>query len=144
MRSGNDLERFVEAQDRVYDEVRRELAGGRKTTHWMWFVFPQLRGLGRSATARFFGIDSAAEAAAYLQHPVLGARLRECVDLVLGVTGRAAIEIFGATDAMKFRSSMTLFATVSPGEALFQRALDRYFDGEPDPLTIALLQTSSG
>ena len=144
MPAESDLARFVEAQDPVYDDVRAELQAGRKTTHWMWFVFPQLRGLGRSATARFFGIDSAAEAAAYLQHPVLGARLRECVDLVLGVTGRAAIEIFGATDAMKFRSSMTLFATVSPGEALFQRALDQYFDGGPDPLTMAQLQPSGG
>jgi uncharacterized protein (DUF1810 family) len=144
MPAESDLARFVEAQDPVYDDVRAELQAGRKTTHWMWFVFPQLRGLGRSATARYFGIDSAAEAAAYLQHPVLGARLRECVELVLGVTGRTALEIFGATDAMKFRSSMTLFETVSPGEALFQRALDRYFDGEPDPPTIALLQTSSG
>jgi len=140
MASDSDLARFVEAQDPVYDDVRAELQAGRKTTHWMWFVFPQLRGLGRSATARFFGIDSAAEAAAYLQHPVLGARLRECVELVLGVTGRTALEIFGPTDAMKFRSSMTLFAAVAPGEPLFQRALHRYFDGEPDRLTMAQLQ----
>jgi uncharacterized protein (DUF1810 family) len=144
MPSDSDLARFVEAQDPVYDDVRAELQAGRKTTHWMWFVFPQLRGLGRSATARYFGIDSAAETAAYLQHPVLGARLRECVELVLSVTGRTALEIFGATDAMKFRSSMTLFAAVASGEPLFQRALDRYFDGEPDPLTMAQLQTSSG
>jgi len=140
----SDLARFVEAQDPIYHDVRAELQAGRKTTHWMWFVFPQLHGLGRSATARYFGIDSAAEAAAYLQHPVLGTRLRECVELVLGVAGRTALEVFGATDAMKFRSSMTLFAAVAPGEPLFRRALDRYFDGEPDPLTIALLQASSG
>ena len=144
MPSDSDLARFVEAQDPVYDEVRAELQAGRKTTHWMWFVFPQLRGLGRSATARYFGIDSAAEATAYLQHPVLGARLRECVELVLGVTGRTALEIFGSTDAMKFRSSMTLFATVATGEPLFQRALDQYFDGGPDPLTMAQLQPSGG
>lgn len=144
MSSDSDLARFVEAQDPVYGDVRAELQAGRKTTHWMWFVFPQLRGLGHSATARFFGIDWAAEATAYLQHPVLGARLRECVELVLGVTGRTALEIFGSTDAMKFRSSMTLFAAVAPGEPLFQRALDRYFDGEPDPLTTAQLQPSSG
>ena len=144
MSSDSDLTRFVEAQGTVYDDVRAELQAGRKTTHWMWFVFPQLRGLGRSATARYFGIDSAAEAAAYLQHPVLGARLRECVELVLGVTGRTALEIFGSTDAMKFRSSMTLFATVATGEPLFQRALDQYFDGGPDPLTMAQLQPSGG
>jgi uncharacterized protein (DUF1810 family) len=144
MPSDSDLARFVEAQDPVYDEVRAELQAGRKTTHWMWFVFPQLRGLGRSATARYFGIDSAAEAAAYLQHPVLGARLRECVELLLGITERSAIEIFGATDAMKFRSSMTLFAAVATGEPLFQHALHRYFDGEPDPLTMMQLQTSGG
>ena len=144
MPAESDLARFVEAQDPVYDDVRAELQAGRKTTHWMWFVFPQLRGLGRSATARFFGIDSAAEAASYLQHPLLGARLRECVALVLGVTGRTALEIFGATDAMKFRSSMTLFAAVAPGEPLFQRALDQYFDGEPDSLTMAQLRLSGG
>ena len=144
MSSDSELARFVDAQDAVYDDVRAELQAGRKTTHWMWFVFPQLRGLGRSATARFFGIDSAAEAAAYLRHPVLGARLRECVELVLGVTGRTALEIFGSTDAMKFRSSMTLFATVATGEPLFQRALDQYFDGGPDPLTMAQLQPSGG
>jgi uncharacterized protein (DUF1810 family) len=144
MPAESDLARFVEAQDPVYDDVRAELQAGKKRTHWMWFVFPQLRGLGRSATARFFGIDSAAEAASYLQHPLLGARLRECVALVLGVTGRTALEIFGATDAMKFRSSMTLFAAVAPGEPLFQRALDQYFDGEPDSLTMAQLRLSGG
>ena len=144
MRTENDLERFVEAQDRVYADVRRELAAGRKATHWMWFVFPQLRGLGRSATAQYYGIDSRGEALAYLQHPVLGARLRECVELVLTVDGHTVHGIFGSPDDLKFRSSMTLFATVAPAEPLFQRALDRYFGGAPDAVTLAILASESG
>lgn len=141
MRTGNDLERFVEAQDRVYDDVRRELAAGRKVTHWMWFVFPQLRGLGRSATAQYYGIGSRDEAEAYLQHPVLGARLRECVGLALAVDGASAHAIFGSPDDLKFRSSMTLFAAVAPAEPLFRHALERYFGGEPDPLTSEILRS---
>ena len=142
MHSEQDLERFVEAQDPVYGRVRAELAAGRKASHWMWFVFPQLRGLGRSETALFFGISSATEAAAYLAHPVLGGRLRECVELVLNVNDRTAHEIFGSPDDLKFRSSMTLFAAVSPADPLFQRALDRYFDGARDPLTVQKLQAT--
>ena len=141
MRTDNDLERFVEAQDRVYEDVRQELAAGRKATHWMWFVFPQLRGLGRSATAQYYGIGSRGEAAAYLQHPVLGARLRECVDLVLAVDGSTAHAIFGSPDDLKFRSSMTLFAAVAPGQPLFRRALERYFGGQPDPATLEILRS---
>jgi uncharacterized protein (DUF1810 family) len=141
MRSESDLERFVEAQDAVYASVRRELRAGRKTTHWMWFVFPQLRGLGHSATARYYGIASAAEAAAYLGHPVLGPRLRECVELVLAVEGSSAHRIFGSPDDLKFNSSLTLFAAVAPHEALFRRALEKYYDGEPDQLTTARLRT---
>jgi uncharacterized protein (DUF1810 family) len=144
MRSGYDLERFVEAQDRVYDEVRRELAAGRKTTHWMWFVFPQLRGLGHSATAQHYGIGSRDEAASYLQHPVLGARLRECVGRVLAIDGATAHAIFGSPDDLKFRSSMTLFAAVAPSEPLFRRALDKYFEGAADPATLAMLRIESG
>ncbi|MGE5160736.1 MAG: DUF1810 domain-containing protein [Betaproteobacteria bacterium] len=139
MRTENDLQRFVEAQDRVYEDVRRELAAGRKSTHWMWFVFPQLRGLGRSATAQYYGIGSRDEAAAYLEHPVLAARLRECVGLVLAADGASAHAIFGSPDDLKFRSSMTLFATVAPTEPLFGQALERFFAGEPDPLTARLL-----
>ena len=123
----------------MYDRVRAELAAGRKASHWMWFVFPQLRGLGRSETALYYGIASATEAAAYLAHPVLGRRLRECVELVLNVSDRTAHEIFGSPDDLKFRSSMTLFAALAPADPLFQRALDRYFDGEHDPLTLERL-----
>jgi uncharacterized protein (DUF1810 family) len=142
MRPDNDIERFVEAQDPVYASVCDELKAGHKTTHWMWFVFPQLRGLGTSAMAHHFGIASAAEAVAYLRHPVLGARLRECVELVLGVPTRTAHQIFGSPDDLKFRSSMTLFRIVAPAEPLFQRALDRYFGGEGDPLTSERLRQS--
>lgn len=141
-RSEHDLERFVEAQDPVYARVCAELAAGRKASHWMWFAFPQLRGLGHSETARYFGIASAAEAAAYLEHPVLGSRLRECVGLVLGIRGRTAHEIFGSPDDLKFRSSLTLFAGIAPQDPLFQRALDACFSGEPDPLTVQRLQAS--
>jgi uncharacterized protein (DUF1810 family) len=144
MRTEDDLERFVEAQDRVYEEVRRELAAGRKMTHWMWFVFPQLRGLGHSATAQYYGIASRNEAASYLQHPVLGPRLRECVGLVLAVDGATAHAIFGSPDDLKFRSSMTLFAAAAPPEPLFQSALDKYFEGNPDPVTLANLRIGPG
>jgi len=141
MRSEDDLERFIDAQGKVYEDVLGELQRGRKATHWMWFVFPQLRGLGRSQTAWYYGLGSAAEAARYLAHPLLGARLRECVGLVLDVKERSAHEIFGSPDDLKFRSSMTLFASVSPPEpSLFQRALDRFFWSESDPLTIAALR----
>ena len=139
MRSESDLERFVEAQDAVYASVRRELRAGRKTTHWMWFVFPQLRGLGHSAAARYYGIASVPEAAAYLGHPILGPRLRECVELVLAVEGSAAHRIFGSPDDLKFHSSMTLFAAVAPNEALFRRALEKYYGSQPDRLTERLL-----
>lgn len=133
-----DLQRFVDAQEPVYRQVCAELAAGRKTSHWMWFVFPQLKGLGRSATAEHFGIESGAEAIEYLRHPVLGPRLRECTRIVLGVEGRTAAQIFGSPDDMKFRSSMTLFAAVAD-EPLFRRAIEKYFDGE-DQKTIEMLQ----
>ncbi len=139
MKPGNSLERFVEAQNPVYEAVCAELKVGRKATHWMWFVFPQLQGLGHSATARHFGIASAAEAAAYLDHPVLGPRLRECVGLVLAIDDRTAHQIFGSPDDLKFRSSMTLFAAVAPDDPLFRRALERYYGGVGDPLTVTLL-----
>ena len=134
----HDLQRFVDAQAPVYDTVRAELAAGAKASHWMWFVFPQRRELGRSATARHFGIASRAEAEAYAHHPLLGARLRECTALVLAVHGRTAHEIFGSPDDLKFRSCMTLFAQVAPQEPLFQQALDRYDGGVGDPATLAL------
>lgn len=133
------LQRFVEAQDPLYHQVRAELAAGAKTSHWMWFVFPQLQALGRSATAARFGIRSKEEAQAYWRHPVLGARLMECVELVLAVADKTAFQIFGPPDDLKFRSSMTLFAHVLPHEPLFTRALLKYFDGLDDPRTIALI-----
>ena len=133
------LERFVAAQNPVYDQVRAELAAGAKTSHWMWFVFPQLKALGRSAIAQHFGIASRAEAQAYWRHPVLGARLKECGEIVLAVESRSAQQIFRSPDDLKFRSCMTLFAQVAPDEPVFERALARYFGAEPDPRTLELL-----
>lgn len=134
-----DLERFVEAQSGVYEQALSEIRAGSKRSHWMWFIFPQLKGLGSSPTADYYGITSAAEADAYLRHPVLGVRLRECCDATLAVTGRSATEIFGAPDDMKLRSCATLFAHRSPAGSVFERLLDVYFHGEPDARTIALL-----
>jgi uncharacterized protein (DUF1810 family) len=136
----HDLERFVEAQSRVYDTVRAELRQGSKRSHWMWFIFPQIRGLGSSATAVHFAIASREEAAAYLKHPVLGPRLVECARLVLGAKGRTSEQIFGEIDSMKFRSSMTLFAEATLKETAFQEALEKYFDGETDTLTLEILE----
>ena len=130
------LERFVSAQSRIYPQVVSELRSGIKTSHWMWFIFPQIRGLGRSPFSIQYAISSCEEAAAYLQHPVLGPRLKECTRLVLDVGGRSAEEIFGSPDDMKFRSSMTLFARVSPDDDIFARALQQYFAGAPDQLTL--------
>lgn len=130
-----DLDRFVQAQEPVLAQVRRELAEGRKRSHWMWFVFPQLRSLGRSPTAQHYGIGSLAEARAYMAHPVLGPRLVECTELVNRVEGRSAHQIFGSPDDLKFRSSMTLFALADPEAPVFRDALRRYFGGAPDPLT---------
>lgn len=135
----HDLQRFVEAQNPVYAQVCTELAAGAKASHWMWFVFPQLKELGRSATARHFGIASRAEAQAYWRHAVLGARLKQCSALMLAARGKSALQILGPPDDLKFRSSMTLFAQVATDEPLFRRALDRYFDGEPDERTLELL-----
>jgi uncharacterized protein (DUF1810 family) len=134
----HDLQRFIEAQDPIYRRVCAELAAAEKTSHWMWFVFPQLKGLGHSAKAEHFGITSKDEAVAYLQHPVLGARLRECTRIVLDSEGTTAARIFGSPDDMKFRSSMTLFAAVAD-EPLFRSAIEKYFDGD-DQRTITMLQ----
>lgn len=134
-----DLNRFLQAQEGVYAAALAELRAGRKTSHWMWFVFPQIDGLGRSQTARFFAVKSLAEARAYLAHPVLGTRLRECAAAVLGVAGRTASEIFGYPDDLKFRSSMTLFERAAPDCDLFSDALDRFFEGRRDRLTQELL-----
>ncbi|KTT14760.1 DUF1810 domain-containing protein [Pseudacidovorax intermedius] len=135
-----DLARFVDAQAPVYAQVREELAAGRKRTHWMWFVFPQIAGLGHSAMAQRYAIGSRAEAAAYLAHPVLGGRLRECSALVLSAHGPAIADILGPPDDLKFRSCMTLFDAVAPaGETLFAQCLQRFFGGEPDAATLARL-----
>ena len=135
-----DLQRFVLAQNPVYRQICAELTAGAKTSHWMWFVFPQLRALGRSATAQHFGIASRAEAEAYCQHPVLGPRLKTCSELVMAVEGKSALQIFHSPDDLKFRSSMTLFANVAPQEPVFNRALAKYFGGKGDARTIDLLQ----
>jgi uncharacterized protein (DUF1810 family) len=134
-----NLERFVEAQNPVYPQVRRELSQGRKQGHWMWFIFPQLKGLGHSSVAIRFGIAGADEARAYLAHSVLGPRLEECTLLVNGVEGISVDELFGYPDDLKFRSSMTLFAHVSSGSNVFIDALEKYFAGQPDRLTLELL-----
>ncbi len=133
-----DLDRFVRAQDPVYRDVQGELARGRKQTHWMWFVFPQIAGLGLSAMSRRYAIGSGAEARAYLAHPLLGARLVECTRLVLAVEGRTINAILGAPDDAKFRSSMTLFGAVSD-DPVFDQALTRYFAGERDAATLEIL-----
>jgi uncharacterized protein (DUF1810 family) len=134
-----NLERFVEAQAPVYEQVRQELKVGRKQSHWMWFIFPQIAGLGQSPMSIRFAIASLEEAKAYLAQPVLGARLRECATLVLDAEGRTAQQIFGPIDELKFRSSMTLFARAAPNEELFQRCIDKYFAGGSDPATLAML-----
>ena len=135
-----NLQRFVDAQQHVFADVIAELGQGSKRGHWMWFIFPQLKGLGRTAQSNFFGISSVQEAAAYLQHPVLGPRLIECTQLVNAIEGRSAEDIFGEIDAMKFRSSMTLFAYATPENQIFTDALGKYYAGEFDPLTIAYLR----
>ena len=136
-----DLERFVTAQNDhgTYDQALAELRRGRKVSHWMWFVFPQLAGLGRSAMAQTYAIGSVAEAQAYLEHPVLGARLLECTHAVAGHHGLRAEQIFGGIDAMKLRSCMTLFAAADPQQPVFRQILGRFFDGEPDPETVSRL-----
>jgi len=132
-----NLARFVEAQEPVYAAVLAELRAGHKRSHWMWFIFPQFKGLGNSEMAQRYAIGSEDEAAAYLAHPVLGRRLRECAGIVAGLDGPSAHEIFGYPDELKFRSSMTLFADVAPDEAVFQACIDKFFDGEADPETLA-------
>lgn len=135
------LQRFLDAQAPVIDTALSELRAGRKRSHWMWFVFPQLAALGRSGTAKFYGIGSLEEARRYLAHPVLGARLLACTEAVLAHAGRGAHAIFGSPDDLKFRSCMTLFGRADPEQAVFRRALDAFFDGE-DPLTLGLLERS--
>ncbi|MGI8493223.1 MAG: DUF1810 domain-containing protein [Acidimicrobiales bacterium] len=137
-----DLERFVVAQDTgsTYDRVLRELSAGQKETHWMWFAFPQIAGLGHSPTAQRFAISSLEEARAFLDHPVLGRRIREWASIVAGHGGRSADEIFGPIDAMKLRSSMTLFMLADPGELVFAQVISQFFEGLPDAATEQLVR----
>jgi uncharacterized protein (DUF1810 family) len=134
-----DLQRFVDAQDRVYDQVLAELRAGAKRSHWIWFIFPQLAALGSSSAAKLFGIGSLSEAQAYLEHPVLGSRLHECARLVAAIEGRSVDDIFGQPDNLKVRSSMTLFARASDDNADFLAVLDKFYGGEQDARTNALL-----
>jgi uncharacterized protein (DUF1810 family) len=134
-----DLQRFVTAQAGAYPQALAELRAGRKASHWMWFVFPQIAGLGSSPTAQAYAIGSLDEARAYLAHPLLGPRLRECVAAANAVQGRSAHQIFGSPDDLKFRSSLTLFAAAAPDEPLFAQGLAKYFAGEPDPRTLEKL-----
>jgi uncharacterized protein (DUF1810 family) len=135
-----DLERFVGAQAGVYERVKMELAAGEKRSHWMWFIFPQIAGLGSSGMAQRYAINGLEEARAYLAHPVLGARLRECTGLVIAVEGRGVEEIFGYPDDLKFHSSVTLFAQAAgDGDEVFQEALERYFGGKEDAGTVRIL-----
>ena len=134
-----DLDRFVAAQDGIYSDALAEIAAGRKRSHWMWYVFPQFAGLGASATSQHFAIRSLAEARAYLDHPVLGPRLRQCAEALLSLQDRTAREIMGSPDDVKLRSSATLFAAVSPAGSLFHRLLERYFAGVPDERTLQLI-----
>jgi len=134
-----DLQRFVDAQSRCFEQACRELSEGRKQSHWMWFIFPQLKGLGHSAMANRYSISSRQEAEAYLRNPILGPRLRHCTQLVVLAEGRSIEQIFEAPDDLKFRSSMTLFASTGGENKIFKDALQKYFAGKPDPLTIDLL-----
>ena len=135
----HNLQRFMSAQESVIDIVIQELKTGDKQTHWMWFVFPQIQGLGRSEIAKHYGISSTEEALAYLSHPVLGTRLKQCVGILADLSDRSAEQVFGSTDAMKFRSSMSLFALVSSGENIFEEVLRKYYDGSPDQKTLDIL-----
>lgn len=134
-----NLSRFTKAQEGIYNNVLAELRKGEKRTHWMWFIFPQIEGLGHSSTSRYYAIKSMEEARQYLKHPVLGKRLLECTEAVLGVEGRSASEIFGYPDDLKLKSSMTLFAQVTGSPPLFGRVLDKYFHEERDVRTLSLL-----
>lgn len=134
------LNRFLEAQAECIEQVEEELGVGQKQSHWMWFIFPQLKGLGHSAMANLYGISSRQEAEAFLNHPILGGRLRHCTSLVLSINGKSAEQIFGSPDDLKFRSCMTLFQSVDSESSLFLNALKKYFGGKPDPLTIERLK----
>lgn len=136
------LDRFILAQESDYEQALSEIRVGEKRTHWMWFVFPQFRGLGTSATSKHFAIRSVAEALAYLSHPVLGQRLRACCEALLSIQGHSATKVFGTPDDLKLHSCVTLFAAVSPDESLFGQVLDKYFGGQPDEHTLRLIRAA--
>jgi uncharacterized protein (DUF1810 family) len=140
----HDLCRFVQAQAGDYDQALSEIRAGRKRSHWMWYIFPQFDGLGFSSTAQRYAIKSIPEAEAYLRHPVLGSRLEECCEAVLGVSGRSAHDIFDSPDDMKLRSCATLFARVSAPGSVFEQLLGKYYEGVPDQQTLRLLGTAPG
>jgi len=138
------LTRFLDAQNQVYLNALSEIRKGKKQTHWMWFIFPQLKGLGRSSTADYYGITGLEEASAYLQHPVLGKHLVQIASALLELQGKTASDIFGSPDDMKLQSSMTLFSQVENADPVFQKVLDKYFSGNPDELTLKLLKQLAG
>jgi uncharacterized protein (DUF1810 family) len=139
----HNLNRFVQAQEEDYEQALGEIKGGRKQSHWMWYIFPQFDGLGFSSTSRRYSIKSVAEARAYLAHPILGPRLRGCAEAVLAVEGRSAFEIFGSPDDMKLRSCATLFASISPKGSVFEQLIGKYYRGERDGKTLRLLEVAS-
>lgn len=135
-----NLNRFIEAQKNVYPQVLRELKNGKKTSHWMWFIFPQIEGLGYSSTARYYAIKGITEATEYMAHPILGARLLECSNIILKIEGKTADDIFGYPDNMKLKSSMTLFNSATPQHKVFVNVLEKCFSGEPDEQTLSILK----
>ena len=144
MITDNSLNRFIDAQEKVYPQVWRELKNGKKSTHWMWFIFPQTAGLGYSSTAKYYSIKGIKEAKEYIIHPVLGKRLLECSNIVLKTEGKSADDIFGYPDNLKLRSSMTLFNFVNPENEVFEDVLISYFSGHPDEQTLSILQKYIG
>jgi uncharacterized protein (DUF1810 family) len=133
------LSRFINAQETIYESVLAELRSGQKRSHWMWFIFPQIEGLGHSPTSKYYAIKSLDEAREYLNHPILGSRLVECAEIILGIEGRTASEIFGFPDDLKLRSCMTLFSCAAEADSMFDRVLEKYFDGKQDNETLKLL-----
>ena len=138
----HNLQRFIDAQQRDYQKALDEIRKGKKRSHWMWYIFPQFDGLGFSPTSVHYAIKSRAEATAYLDHPILGRKLRECVDVLLAASGRTAHQIFGSPDDLKLKSCMTLFAQISPAGSVFEQVLEKYYGSEPDQKTIELLRKS--
>jgi uncharacterized protein (DUF1810 family) len=136
-----DLKRFLQAQADDYQQALAEIKSGRKRGHWMWYIFPQIDGLGISATSKHYSIKSVEEAKAYLEHPILGPRLLECVEALLAIEGKSATQIFGAPDDLKLRSCATLFASVSPPDSTFQQLLNKYYAGQSDDKTLELLKS---